>query len=453
MDLLKKIKIELWVICLASILLFIGLVGFGSLVRHEILAPVSRLPILSSAALFLAEIPLNLRKIVRGQNFDLLAVEQRFPNVSGFQGKPLEEETYLLLSKHDGDEERGIVELVDLRSFEVKKTWRPDIDQINKLVDTSQPEFENLERDHHAKRYEIKHPFLTEDGGLIFQSGSPLVKIDKNSQLVWQNQEDDFHHSFEQDHEGNFWVGSEIYPYKVVNKYVGSKWGNYKDDAITKVSADGEILFQKSVSNILIEHNLKSLVFQLGNIFKIDPIHLNDIQPVLTDGPHWKQGDVFLSLRHLSMIILYRPSTNKIIWKGTGHTAGQHDIDILDDHRISIFNNNIIKAIDGRKVDSNNEVVIYDFKIDSYSKYLNESLEQYDLRTVSAGRSKILNNGDLFIEETDHGRLLYFNKDTSVQWQYVNRANDGNVYLLNWSRILYTPEDIKKVRKILEKEN
>jgi hypothetical protein len=270
--------------------------------------------------------------------------------------------------------------------------------------------------------------------------------------LVWQNQEDVFHHAIEQDHEGNFWVPSEIYPYQVDNRYVGSEYGNYDDDAITKVSPDGKILFQKSVSIILIENNLKSLLFQLP-IFKNDPIHLNDIEPVLSDGPHWKQGDVFLSLALQSMIVLYRPSTNKIIWKGTDYIAAQHDVDILDDHRISIFNNNAKKFFDGEKVEGNNEVVIYDFKTDSYSKYFDESLKQYDVRTVSEGRSQILDNNDLFIEEQNYGRILYFNKDTSVQWQYVNRADNGNVYLVIWSRILYKPEDIKKVRKILEIEN
>ena len=128
-------------LCLACVLFFIGMVGFGSLVRHEILATIPRQHIMSGAALFLAEIPSNLKDIVRGQSEDL-RVENRFPNVSGFQGKPLEEETYLLLSKYDGDTESSVVELVDLRSFEVKKTWRPDIDQINGLVDTSLPEFE-----------------------------------------------------------------------------------------------------------------------------------------------------------------------------------------------------------------------------------------------------------------------------------------------------------------------
>ena len=128
----------------------------------------------------------------------------------------------------------------------------------------------------------------------------------------------------------------------------------------------------------------------------------------------------------------------------------QHDVDILDDHRISIFNNNLYTFYDGDKVDGNNEVVIYDFKTDSYSKYLDGSLEQYDVRTISGGLSQILDTGDLFIEEQNYGRLLYFNKDTSVQWQYVNRADDGNIYLVMWSRILYKPEDIKKIRKSIK---
>ena len=111
---------------------------------------------------------------------------------------------------------------------------------------------------------------------------------------------------------------------------------------------------------------------------------------------------------------------------------------------------NLLKKI---KVDGNNEVVIYDFKTDSYSNYFDEPLEQYDVRTYGEGKGQILDNGDLFIEEHNFGRLLYFNKDTSLQWQYVNRADNGNVYLVIWPRILYKPEDIKKVRKILEIEN
>jgi hypothetical protein len=451
MHLFNKIKIELWIIYLIFICLLIWTVIFGSLVRHEILAPQSRFPITSRTALFLAEIPSNLTNIAMN---DLTTHDQRYANIKGFQGKPLEQETYLLLSKYEGDEERSVVELVDLRSFEVIKTWRPDINQINDLVDTSQPEFQYLNRDKNIKRYMMTHPFLTKDGGLIFQNLSPLVKIDQNSQLVWQNQVDEFHHSIEQDHEGNFWVSTSVYPYQADEKYVGTSFGNFRDDAITKVSVNGEILFQKSVTNILIENKLIHLLFQVNNTeFLNDPIHINDIQPVLTDGPNWKRGDVFLSLRHQSMIILYRPSTNKIIWKGALNMHAQHDINILDDHRISFFNNNAITIKRGSIVDGYNEVIIYDFKTDSYSKYLNKSLEQYDVRSLTEGRSQILDNNDLFVEDQNNGRILYFNKDGSLQWQYVNCADDGKVYFVKWSRILYKPKDIRKIQKIINLED
>ena len=101
-------------------------------------------------------------------------------------------------------------------------------------------------------------------------------------------------------------------------------------------------------------------------------------------------------------------------------------------------------------MDGHSEVVIYDFTIDTYSKYFNESLIDNDVKTPTQGRSQILDNGDLFIEETDYGRTLYFNKDKSLQWQHVNRVDDGKIYAVKWSRILYKPADIKKVQKILK---
>ena len=336
--------------------IFIGLllaIGYGVLVRQELVG-VTKFGYLSKTALFLAEIPAKFHSIIigEGQTNDLRVKNRkhlktkRFKNSSGFEGSPVEKETYLLLARYDGNKKRSFVELIDLRSFEVKKIWNPDIDKIHNLVDTSYPEHEHLKRDRHAKRYLMTHPFLTKDGGLIFHHNSPLVKIDKNSELVWQNQEDQFHHSIEQDHQGNFWVPTHVFPYQLDKKHIGEEYGTFFDDAITKVSPDGKILFQKSVSKILLENNKK--LFDRG--FHSDPIHLNDIQPVLSDGQYWKQGDLFLSLPGRSTIILYRPSTNKIIWMGIDHTTSQHDINILDDHRISIFNNNGIAFITKKRL-------------------------------------------------------------------------------------------------------
>ena len=103
----------------------------------------------------------------------------------------------------------------------------------------------------------------------------------------------------------------------------------------------------------------------------------------------------------------------------------------------------------GNVVDGHNEVIIYDFKANEYSSYLKESLSQNDVRTNTQGSSEILTNGDLFIEETNFGRTLYFNADGSLRWTHVNRAGDGNVYAVGWSRILYTDNDIQTVNNFL----
>ena len=183
--------------------------------------------------------------------------------------------------------------------------------------------------------------------------------------------------------------------------------------------------------------------------FDADPIHLNDIQPVLEDSEYWKKGDVFLSLRHQSMILLYRPLTNKIIWKDTGKYFQQHDVDILDDHRISIFNNNSRNYQARNAVEGNNEIIIYDFKKNEHSKYLSESLEKENVKTITEGLSEILPNGDLFIEESNFARTLYFNADGSLRWSHVNRAENGQTYIIGWSRILYTEEDLGLVNDFL----
>ena len=290
-------KIEIWILYVVILLGLLVLIGYGAFVRHEILNEQKvyghhpRFPALTRFALFLAEIPSTLKSF--GGN-DLIQTD-RFPNISGFSGKPLNFESFLLLSRYDGDLGESVVELVDLRSFQILHTWNPDITAINKLVDSSNPIYKTFLRHSDTGRYLIYHPLLFGGGSLIFQSmSSPLVKIDYCSNLVWQNQGHLFHHSIERDHESNFWIPTHNVPFAVDEKFVGSEVDNFLDDAITKVSPDGQVLFHKSVSEILIEKSMEYLLFSVGEGFQKDPVHLNDIQPVLTDGPYWERGDVFL---------------------------------------------------------------------------------------------------------------------------------------------------------------
>ncbi len=446
-------KIEIWILYLVVLLGIPITVGFGYLVKYEIFGG-TRFGMISKSALFLAEMPSNLKRILSGESVDL-TVEDKFPLLDAFDGIPNSSESYLILTRYDGDIKEGIVELVDLTTFEVIHTWNPDIDKFNKLV-PSNYEFKSLMRDGNNSRFVPRHPILLEDGGLVFHRETPLRKIDKCSNLVFQNSHDNFHHSIELDADGNIWVPSYMYPQTLPIDKVGRKFipdGGYQDDGIVKISPEGKILFEKSVSQIFIDNGLEYLLFSVGDSqFMKDPIHLNDIQPVLTNGNFWQKGDVFLSLRHQSMVLLYRPSTNKIIWKGKGPFFHQHDVDILNDYSISVFNNNSKNFVDGDIVDGHNEVIIYDFIRNEYSSYLNESLIKNDVRTNTEGLSEVLPNGDLFLEETNSGRLLYIDADGTIRWSYVNRAENGKVYVVSWARILYDKKDIKIVNNFLQSD-
>ena len=442
-------KIEIWILYLVLLLGIPITISFGFLVRHEMLGG-KRFGSIPKVAVFLSKIPSEVKDLLISNQ----KVQDRFPSLDGFRGTPSSQESYLLLSKYEEDSKESIVELIDLMNFKVLHTWNPNLNQFNKLVKKND-EFRYLDRDHNNSRARLFHPKLTQDGGLLFHlNGSPLIKIDSCSNLIFQNQHDQFHHSIELDLEGNIWSPTRMYPQFLPIKKVGRNiWEHqgYWDDAITKLSPNGEILFQKSVSQIFIENDLEYLLFSVGDrAFSKNPIHLNDIQPVDFDGKFWKKGDVFLSLRHQSMVLLFRPNTGEIVWKWTGPFFHQHDIDILDEHRISVFNNNSKDFSDGDVVDGNNEVIIYNFKTNAYSSYLNASLIKNDVRTITQGRSEILKNGDLYVEDSNSARTLYFNSDGSLRWTHVNRGENGKIYRVAWSRILYNKEDIQIVKNFLE---
>ena len=112
-------------------------------------------------------------------------------------------------------------------------------------------------------------------------------------------------------------VPQSLPPKKVGRKLVSE--GGFTDDAIVKLSPKGDILFEKSVSQIFIENGLEYLIFSIGGDGRnldIDPIHLNDIQPVNFDSDFWKSGDVFLSLRNQSMVCCTVHQPTKLFGKG-----------------------------------------------------------------------------------------------------------------------------------------
>jgi hypothetical protein len=287
----------------------------------------------------------------------------------------------------------------------------------------------------------MQHPILLNDGSLIFGSGG-IFKVDKNSKLIWSNKNKNTH-SIEASNEGDYWICGYNRSTKNQKKYL------IKDDAIQKVSAKtGKIIFEKSVFEILMENDYGMANFFVNSEFSsqityADFIHLNDIQPALFDGKYWKKDDLFLSLRNQNLIVQYRPSTNRIIWSKKGPWLKQHDIDIIDSNRISIFGNNVIDAQFDKKekklVDGYNNLYVINFETNSCTTPYTDFFKSSKIATYTEGLSTILDNGNVFIEETNNGRLLFGNKNKEI-WSYIERIDETKLSIFNWSRYITEKE-------------
>lgn len=424
------LNIEVWQIGLALIAAVLGVIGFGALVEKG--ATDENAPWIARASSQIARIPAesrNVFKTVLVNQHRLATLEQRFEGESGFQRFKAGSDEALLLARYDGDRERAVVEIVDLENGAILHKYEPDFLDIPTLS-AQRTKIPLLQHDPDPKSFLINHPLLTEDGGLIFNGMyKSLAKIDVCSNVVW-TLDGFYHHAIERDADGNYWTGAVLDPpqHEVFPAHAF-------DDAIVNFSPDGEILFEKSLATILVENNLKYFVYS-SQVYIDDALHLNDVQPVLEDGQFWRRGDLFLSLRNRSAIMLYRPSTNKIIWYRQGPWMMQHDVDIVDDSKIAIFDNNTARFYWDFQTLGVNNTMVYDFSTEETTTPFSKGYEVNEIRSVTEGRSEILPDGEIFVEEQNFGRLLKMNTVGDVAWQFVNRANNGKVFVVSWVRYI-----------------
>lgn len=174
-----------------------------------------------------------------------------------------------------------------------------------------------------------------------------------------------------------------------------------------------------------------------------EPIHMNQIQIAPRDSRHWRRGDLLISARYLSTVFLYRPSTGRILWHQTGPWMNQHSVEFVDDHRISVFDNNIVSGIPNEHAfmtpSDTNRVFLYDFHTRWASQPFATLLAEARPLTISEGRARVLPDGGLFIEETNYGRHLRFTRDRLL-WSRVNDYDDQRIGMVSWSRYLTADE-------------
>ena len=273
-------KIEIWILYLLILIFFISLIIFGGFLKYSA-SGGKKLQNLQIVANYISDIPLNFIKILRttndpGNHF----VDKSMKNIKEkngftfFKNNEILKNKLLILSRYDGDKKKGVVEVVDLNNFKVIHRYEPDSKSLLKnLSNDYKKKYPTTEIDLSENRMFLWHPYIEENGNLIFNSSSPLFNIDICNRVNWVIDKY-FHHSLEKNFENNYWATHGVLS-KINEKYIGKKSSDWSDDGVVKVSSNGKILYEKSFSEILIENNYQNLIFtHLQNPINNDFCHL-----------------------------------------------------------------------------------------------------------------------------------------------------------------------------------
>lgn len=326
----------------------------------------------------------------------------------------------------------------------------------------------NLRNDSIKTSWELKGPFknhlrilnplMMDNGDLVynFNSKSKLKRMNEEGDLIWESDQNlQVHHSLNFDHEGNIWACATPRDKKKVRTlsfkaFEQEKPIKFRDDLVVKWDAEtGKVLYKRSLTDLMLEKGLLHDLFQKA-ASHTDPFHLNDIEPILQDSGYFKQGDLLLSIKNSHSIIHYRPGNDSIVKFIQGPFAYQHDVDWIDGHTISIFNNNMFQAYNKprgkpmmfNKQDSlvfaleNSNVLFYDYNTGTFATLFENHFKENRISTKTEGLSILLPNGDLLVEEQNSGILWILNKDKVIYKNVFESYSKGFKDHLNWTRVV-----------------
>ena len=469
---MKMIKLIKYFI-IPTFTLVIFLIINGAILKHHYLGG-DQLKTFRNIASFFAEIPSNLKKIYvarkdiaynlkRGRATDAPIMEDLTKNevqpaaiddelkIIGNQTGVLHDrfriinvsykkDALLVLPRYSNDLSKTIIEIIDLNNYKILKTYNFDIANILSKIDRAKTDAGWPPRPgtYTSTRAMFQQPMLKDNGSIITIFARAIFKFDKCGKIIWKNDDQNYHHSLQiiNYEEDEILVTGSKYPY---TKKFNRLQKGFLEDAIYKLK-NGKVVYNKSILEIFVENNYMN---DRALLNYHDPLHLNDAEIAKKTGKYWNKDDIFLSLRDISQIIHYRPSTNKIVNIIKGPFAQQHDVDLHYPNKISIFNNNNKITND----DQSSEILLYDFENKSFKKVdykfpINpDSLEMYNFKTKSNGLVNNLKDGSTSLEEHNKGRIFYFDKDKNLIWVYINENQ------LGWHSIIEDQEFIKIFKK------
>jgi hypothetical protein len=299
---------------------------------------------------------------------------------------------------------------------------------LHKWILDRKKTFEGASSRKKPTRTDIQGSLLLSDGDVVVNlEYVGMARLDACGEVLWTLDEGN-HHSISQAEDGSFWVpavsdthlsGTEKYPDLLGLREV---WV----DRILNVSAEGEVLRDIKVLDVLYENDLERFFFQHGRT-KGDITHINDVEPLKSsmaeEYPQFEVGDLLVSLRRINLVFVFDPETMEVKWHVSDPFIWQHDPDFIRDGWIGVFDNNRIR---GKTTGEGSRIIAFQPHTDS-TKILFQGKYLDRFYTGHRGKWQMLGNGNMLLTEEAAGRVVEVSSDGKPVWEWVHESYDSKV--------------------------
>ncbi|MBD3368265.1 MAG: hypothetical protein GF405_08890, partial [Candidatus Eisenbacteria bacterium] len=279
-----------------------------------------------------------------------------------------------------------------------------------------------------------RRAFLYENGDVLgIYDGMGLVKVDKDSRLIWSYLEG-AHHDLEVAEDGRIYVlVREAHIVPRVNPHQP-----ILEDFVVVLDPDGTELERTSVVTALENSTYDDILASMRD--SGDILHTNTVE--LLDGrlasrvPGFEAGNVMICPRELDAVLVMDLERESVVWATTAPWVKPHQPTVLENGDILIFDN--------RGNGGASRVIQFD-PVTRDITWLYATKDPWDFFSNECGSNQRLPNGNTLITESDRGRAFEVTPRKEIVWEYVNPAqvkdDEGHAFIASIFEMLRLPPD------------
>jgi len=250
-------------------------------------------------------------------------------------------------------------------------------------------------------------------------AGLALIKLDKNSNLLWQYK-GHVHHDFDVDDEGNIYLLEQSIQ-EYAPEHLSFLTHPYLDESLTILSKHGQLIKKINLYDAMSFSSYRRSLRRVSKSVTGDYLHPNSVKVISEQqaktAPYLHENSVLVDLRELDAIITIDLNTEIVNWMLQGPWFYQHDPDILENGNLLIFDN--------LSLDKQSRVIEFDPRLQKVVWEYKGSEIQPLFSAIRGGQQK-LKNGNVLICESNASRVIEVNMKGELVWEYFSpqRAQD-----------------------------